>query len=70
VNDLPALAPCPADKRGRHSVAAIFSSEGNHDMTMFCEHCGMVRRLPMSGEVGVPLDMLSVDEILRRVNTT
>ena len=65
MNDLPAMAPCPVDKRGRHSMAAIFSSEGNDDLTMFCERCGMVRRLPMSGEVGVPLDMLDADEIVR-----
>lgn len=55
------------DKRGRHELAAVFSSEGNQDMTMFCAHCGMVRRLPMSGEIGVPLDEMSADEIARRV---
>lgn len=68
MNDLPAMTPCPVNKRGRHSMAVVFSSDGNQDMTMYCEHCGMVRRLPMSGEVGVPLDMLDADEILRRVS--
>ncbi len=65
MNDLPAMAPCPVGKGGRHEIAAVFSSEGNQDLTMFCEWCGMVRRLPMSGVVGVPLDMLDADEIVR-----
>ena len=71
MNDLPAMAPCPVDKRGRHSMAALWPESSVGDMTMYCERCGMVRRLPMSGEVGVPLDMLDADEILRsaRVGT-
>jgi len=65
--DLPAMAPCPVGKQGRHELAAVFSSDAENDMTLYCEACGMVRRLPMTGEVDVPLDMLSADEIMRRV---
>lgn len=65
--DLPAMPPCPADKRGRHALGALFPAEASFDLTLFCERCGMVRRLPMTGEVDVALDMLSADEIRRRV---
>ena len=75
--DLPAMAPCPVRKGGRHSLSALFSSDGDHDMTLFCGSCGALRRVPMDGEVSVPLDamtpaqisaaVMSADEVVRRV---
>ena len=65
--DLPEMAPCPVGRRGRHALASVFSSDAEHDLTMFCERCGMVRRLPMTGEVGVPLDQMDAAEIVRRI---
>ena len=61
------LPSCPVGKRGRHALAAIFSSEANHDLTLFCEWCGTVRRFPMTGDIGAPLDALDADAILRRI---
>jgi len=66
VNDLPAMPACPVRKRGRHELAVVFPSDAESDMTLYCESCGMVRRLPMTGEISPPLDTLSTDEILRR----
>ena len=65
--DLPEMAPCLVGKNGRHALAALYPSDAVLDLTLFCEHCGMVRRLPMSGEISAPLDALSASEILRRV---
>ena len=66
--DLPAMPPCPVGKQGRHALGALFPTEVvGLDLTLFCERCGMARRMPMTGEVDVALDMLSADEIRRRV---
>ena len=65
--DLPAMSPCPVDKQGRHALGALFPSESGLDLTLYCERCGMARRLPMTGDIDVPLDLLSAEEIRRRV---
>ena len=62
--DLPEMAPCLVGKYGRHALAALDPSDAGLDLTLFCEHCGLVRRLPMSGEISAPLDALSATEIL------
>jgi hypothetical protein len=50
VTDLAALPRCPVNsKRGAHHIAAIIPGEDTGDVTLFCEQCGMVRRMPASG---------------------
>jgi hypothetical protein len=54
--DLRPLPPCPCSRTGSHDLSAIVPSEDDGDVTLFCDHCGIVRRLPVKGALGRPLD--------------
>ena len=53
------MGRCPVRKGGRHSLAAVLPESSDGYMTLFCESCGAVRRLPVSGEVSVPPDCMT-----------
>ena len=61
--DLPPLDPCPAAKR--HALNVILPEESDGDMTLFCERCGTLRRVPVSGSLlpDSPMDDLSSEEL-------
>ena len=64
--DLPSMDPCPHGKKGRHQLAAIIPGDDEHDITLYCEQCGALRRAPATGPVlAERLDDLSAEEIKR-----
>lgn len=63
TSDLDPMLPCPVRKRGEHDLSVIVPSEDTGDLTLFCDACGAVRRLPVSG--ALQLDDRAADEILR-----
>lgn len=69
--ELPPMDPCPRGKRGRHTLAVVFSSDAasdaDQDLTLYCERCGAIRRLPMVGAPVSELDGLTADDVLRRL---
>lgn len=69
MTDIPAMDPCPADpKRGAHELSAILPDDQHGDLSLFCDRCGSIRRVPVSGAL-VPesLDPMSAAEIERRL---
>lgn len=62
--DLPAMDPCPMRRKG-HALFAIVPETGKHDMTLFCERCGAMRRVPVTGRM-VPADRL--DDVVARAD--
>jgi hypothetical protein len=68
--DLPAMARCPRGKKGAHQIAAIVPGDDEHDITLYCEHCGALRRAPATGELMVSrlddLDAETIERIARR----
>lgn len=61
--DLPPLDPCPAAKR--HALNVILPEESDGDMTLFCERCGALRRVPVAGSMlpEHPLDDFTAEEL-------
>lgn len=60
VSDLAPMAPCPYDKRGRHHMAFVIPETSEGDLTLACEACAAIRRVPVSG----PLYAGSADDLL------
>lgn len=63
---LPPLPACPADpKRGAHHLMLVIPETSDGDLTLLCEACGTVGRLPVSGALKpeVPLDDMPADAI-------
>lgn len=53
------MDPCPVSKHGRHELTAVLPDDDTHDMTLFCDACGAMRRVPVSGSLtGGSLDDL------------
>ena len=70
MTDLPPLERCPVRKSGAHHLAAIIPEDSDHDMTLFCEACGIVRRMPIHGSViGGSLDDVDAARIMRAVGS-
>ena len=68
MTDLPPLDPCPSNKRGRHNLTAVYPDDAQYDLTLFCNRCGTMRRLPLTGAILADrMDDLSADEIMRRI---
>lgn len=63
MTDIAPMEPCPADKRGRHELSAIIPDDDTRDLTLFCSHCGALRRRPVTGPLSPVLDDLDADEI-------
>lgn len=63
MSDTAPMEPCPYDKRGRHELTAIIPDDDTQDLTLFCSHCGALRRRPVNGSLTPVLDDLSADEI-------
>jgi hypothetical protein len=68
MTDLPPMDPCPADKRGRHELMALFVNDVEHapdtDVTFACQRCGALRRVPLTGALVISrLDDASAQEI-------
>jgi hypothetical protein len=59
------MDPCPTTKNGRHDLSAVIPGEDTGDITLFCDRCGAIRRVPVSGALGVPLDDMSAAAIAR-----
>jgi len=65
MTDLAPLPRCPVNsKRGAHHIAAILPGEDTGDLTLYCEQCGAVRRMPASGPVVGILDDADAAAIL------
>ena len=67
MSDLPPLPPCPVDKYGRHDLGVIVPESDDGDLTMFCERCGTVRRIPVRGAVSGSLDGLTAEQIAEAI---
>lgn len=66
--DYPAMDKCPIGKRGRHELNAVLPDDADKDMTLFCAHCGALRRVPVTGALFASrLDDLTPAEIERAV---
>ncbi len=64
MTDLPPLPPCPFEKRGRHHLMVIVPESDDNDLTLICEACCAIRRIPVTGRlVGETLDGLTADDI-------
>ena len=67
MTDLPAMAPCPVTKSGRHGLSVITPGEDTGDLTFVCCMCGATRRVPAMGSLwtGSPLDGWPAEEIAK-----
>lgn len=56
--DVGPMEPCPYTKSGKHETNALIPSDDEHDLTIWCAHCGSMRRVPATGSLwkGSPLD--------------
>lgn len=63
MSDLGPMAPCPNGKKGQHNLCAVIPDNDDNDLTLFCDRCGMVRRMPVNGALSVPLDDLDAKTI-------
>lgn len=64
VQDIPSLPPCPYGKGGKHAIASITPEDATLDMTLYCDLCGAVRRIPATGPlISESLDGLDVDAL-------
>lgn len=63
MTDLPPLEPCPYSDDKRHKMFAIVPGDDDGDITLYCERCVAIRRVPASGSLGGSLDGLTADEI-------
>lgn len=43
------MNPCPVDGKGRHDFAAVIPESSEYDMTLYCQRCGAMRRVPVYG---------------------
>ena len=56
IEDAGPMAPCPARKSGAHRFASYGIEDGaSSSVTLACEACGSVRRIPATGAL-LPLD--------------
>lgn len=68
MTDLPAMDRCPVSKHGGHELNAILPDADGGDMTLFCDRCGAMRRVPVSGALlSGSLDDADAEAILRAV---
>ena len=48
---------CPYSKSGAHDLCTVVPDDDDRDMTLSCNKCGAIRRLPVSGALpSAPLD--------------
>jgi hypothetical protein len=68
LTDLAPMDACPFSKNGRHDLSAILPDSSEGDVTLFCDGCGAMRRVPVTGAVVMDntADM-TVEEIERRL---
>lgn len=58
------MDPCPYRKKGRHDISVVLPEDADHDMTLFCDACGAVRRMPVNGSpLASRLDDLTTEQI-------
>ena len=59
------MDPCPHRDSGKHELNALIPSDDDRDLTLFCGHCGAMRRVPATGSLwkGSPLDDWPANEI-------
>ena len=57
------MEQCTVNKNGRHELSAVIPEDSDHDMTLFCSHCGALRRVPVSGALTASLDDLDAGAI-------
>lgn len=65
MTDLPPMDRCPVRRTKGHALAAIVPATGKLDMTLYCERCGAMRRVPVTGRM-VPADRL--DDAVRQAD--
>lgn len=63
MSDVAPMEPCPVGKNGRHELSAIIPEDDTRDLTLFCSHCGALRRRPVTGSLTPVLDDLSAEAI-------
>lgn len=67
--DLPALSRCPFGKKAHHLVA-IIPGDDDHDITLYCEKCGALRRAPATGSILLErlddMDAASIERVARK----
>lgn len=63
MSDLFPLEPCPYDKRGSHDLSYLIPDTADGWLTVTCDHCGIMRRVPASGELAPVLDQAPADWI-------
>lgn len=62
------MEPCPYGKRGDHRLSAVIPGDEAGDLTLFCEVCGALRRVPVMGRLlHERLDDLDADALARLV---
>ena len=62
MTDIAPMEPCPY-KRGRHELGAVIPEDDDRELTLFCTHCGAMRRRPVSGPLTQALDDIDVEAI-------
>lgn len=66
MNDLEPMGGCPWNPRYAHSFVAVVPGDDEGDLTLFCSRCAAVRRLPVKGPMGRPLDDYTAATIAER----
>lgn len=72
MGDLPAMDPCPFGKDSRHALMALYVDDiaraDTSDLTLACQHCGALRRVPLTGAmVASRLDDATAEQIMDAV---
>lgn len=66
--DLPPMPRCKVGRKGRHDLSFIIPENDDRDLTLVCDACGALRRVPVTGELlASRLDDLTPAEIERLV---
>ena len=63
MTDIAPMEPCPVGKRGAHELSVIIPENDDQDLTLFCCHCGALRRRPVTGSLSPVLDNLTSEQI-------
>ena len=59
--DIGAMDLCPARKDGAHRLIPLVPDDAGMDMTLFCDRCGAMRRVPVTGQLMPVLDDMDAD---------
>jgi len=51
MSDMAPMDPCPCGKNGAHELSAVLPESSDGDLTLFCDRCGALRRVPVQGAI-------------------